>query len=245
MTPSIVCTPASTMLAPVVATRHGALMATAVSPTTVPRMSSVVMSVASPEKEWVKRRHSGYSLPVFGEGRVGFLLARCARGPHPAHPEVGEGKGPRRQRCYSDRRSLMRSRVHSNSHLSGSGCTAARTKPRRSIQRMARGLSRSVVAMTSREAGLADHAHRQQSGAVERDRVFARLRGLLHESDHRAVRRKRDPAEADHALVGEDGDRADAERQRLTDDVRQVRSDRRPQTDDWSTPFFSLSRLRE
>src|SRR5271156_5922393 len=43
VTPSIVCTPDSAMLAPVVATRQGALMATAVSPTTVPRISSVVM----------------------------------------------------------------------------------------------------------------------------------------------------------------------------------------------------------
>jgi hypothetical protein len=32
------------------------------------------------------------SLPVFGKGGVGFLLARCARGPHPALPEDGEGK---------------------------------------------------------------------------------------------------------------------------------------------------------
>ncbi len=32
------------------------------------------------------------SLPGFGEGRVGFFLARFARGPHPALPDDGEGE---------------------------------------------------------------------------------------------------------------------------------------------------------
>src|ERR1700730_8508884 len=44
--PSMVCAPDSVMFA-VVATRHGALMAMAVSPTTVPRMSSVAMNCVS------------------------------------------------------------------------------------------------------------------------------------------------------------------------------------------------------
>src|SRR5258708_4349433 len=45
-TPSMVCAPDSVMFA-VVATRQGALMAMAVSPTTVPRMSRVAMKCVS------------------------------------------------------------------------------------------------------------------------------------------------------------------------------------------------------
>jgi hypothetical protein len=76
-----------------------------------------------------------------------------------------------------------------------------------------------VVATTCLRPDSLDHSHRQQTGAVECNRVFPRLPGLLDECDHRTVRWKRDSAEADDAIVDEHGDGADAERQRLADDV--------------------------
>jgi hypothetical protein len=68
--------------------------------------------------------------------------------------------------------------------------------------------------------------------AMECHGVVLRVLGLLHERDHRAVRRERDAAHADDAVIGQHSDGADAERQRFADDLREVRSDGRAQPDD-------------